>query len=89
MHKPALISPTISFSTSTWDLETRWIKARKVYFPEELELLLEALDFDSLEGLESEVLDSLDSLESLAPLLDEESLESEEVALDVAELFFP
>jgi hypothetical protein len=67
-------------------LETRWIKARKVYFPEELELLLEALDFDSLEGLESEV---LDSLESLAPLLDEESLESEEVALDVAELFFP
>ena len=47
---------------------------------------MEALDFDSLEGLESEV---LDSLESLAPLLDEESLESEEVALDVAELFFP
>ena len=86
MHKPALISPTIFFSTSTWDLETRWTKARKVYFPEELELLLEALDFDSLEGLVSEV---LESLESLALLFDEASLESEEVALDVAELFFP
>jgi hypothetical protein len=49
-------------------------------------LLLEAFDFVGLEDLESEV---LESFESFAPLFDEDSLESEVVALDVAELFFP
>jgi hypothetical protein len=69
-------------------LETRWTKALKVYFPDELELLSEGLGFSALEGVDSEVLDS-EVLDSLEPLFDEASLESEDVALGVVVLFFP
>jgi len=69
-------------------LETRWTKALKVYFPDELELFSEGLGFSALEGVDSEVLDS-EVLDSLEPLFDEASLESEDVALGVVVLFFP
>ena len=86
IHKPAVMLPTVSNPILTWLFDTRWTKARKIYFPGDLELLFEALALVSLADLLSDILETLESLESL---FDEVSLISEVEAPVEAELFFP